>query len=314
MRVAVSGASGRLGSALMTALGDAPFTGPAGPVGWSRPAFDLDADAASLVALLDRDRPEVMIHTAAWTDVDGCALDPALAEARNGTATGRLAEACARRGIDLILVSTNEVFDGRRTDGAGYRVEDEPQPANPYGASKLSGERQATAAYQAATSASAAGASGRLAIVRTAWLFGPGAPDFPHKLLAAAATAMAGDTALRVVADEVGTPTSSRDLAEAIVELIALDALVPPGARHAIHHVVGGGVASRADWAREVLDLVGIDLPIEPVPGATWPRPSTPPSWAVLSPTDLPGGEPMRPWQAALADEAPAFRRAWRCR
>src|SRR3990170_4048785 len=146
MRVAVTGASGRLGRALVGALADAPFTGPAGPIAWDRAAFDLDAPD-NVGARLDADRPEVVVHAAAWSDVDGCALDPALALRRNGAATGILAEACAARAIDLVAVSTNEVFDGRRTDGRGYRPDDEPAPINAYGASKLEGERRGGGAW-----------------------------------------------------------------------------------------------------------------------------------------------------------------------
>jgi len=116
MRVAVTGAAGRLGSALIEALADAPFTGPAGPLAWARDAFDLDAPGA-IGERLERERPEVVVHAAAWTDVDGCALDPELAMLRNGVATGVLAEACATRGIDLVVISTNEVFAGATVDG-----------------------------------------------------------------------------------------------------------------------------------------------------------------------------------------------------
>ncbi|HEY8799745.1 MAG TPA: sugar nucleotide-binding protein, partial [Candidatus Limnocylindrales bacterium] len=146
MRVAVSGATGRLGRALLAALEEAPFVGPLGPIAWSRPAFDLDEPEA-FAALMDRDRPEVVVHAAAWTDVDGCAREPDLALARNGQATGRLADACAERGIDLVIISTNEVFDGARTDGRGYAPDDLPNPINPYGASKLAGEEAARVAY-----------------------------------------------------------------------------------------------------------------------------------------------------------------------
>ena len=146
MRVAVTGAGGRLGRALVAALDDAPFTGMRGPLAWPRAIFDLDAPDA-VGGLLDRERPEVVVHAAAWTDVDGCARDPELALRRNGVATGVLARACAERGIDLIVVSTNEVFDGRRTDGRGYAVTDEPAPINAYGASKLAGERAACEAF-----------------------------------------------------------------------------------------------------------------------------------------------------------------------
>ncbi|HEV7809509.1 MAG TPA: NAD(P)-dependent oxidoreductase [Candidatus Limnocylindrales bacterium] len=317
MRVAVSGAGGRLGRALIAALEDAPFTGPLGPIPWGRDAFDLD-EPGGFAALLDGDRPEVVVHAAAWTDVDGCAREPDRAIARNADATGVLAAATAERGIDLLVVSTNEVFDGRRDDALGYGPDDAPNPINPYGASKLAGEDAARASYGRGTSAdlsdggrpgSGGGANGprrggpALGIVRTAWLFGPPGNDFPSKILAAATRARNAGEPLRLVADEVGSPTFTVDLAEAIVELIAEAAI------EGTHHVVNRGVASRADWGREVLRQAGIDVATEDVPAATWPRASTPPAWAVLAPSPLPGGEPLRPWQRALADRMPELLR-----
>jgi dTDP-4-dehydrorhamnose reductase len=296
MRVAVSGATGRLGRALVEALEAAPFSGPLGPIAWSRPAFDLDAPDA-FAALLDRDRPEVVVHAAAWTDVDGGARDPALALARNGVATGRLAEACVERGIDLLVVSTNEVFDGRRTDGHGYESGDRPNPINPYGASKLAGETAARAEFEAVAPARRPA----LGIIRTAWLYGPPGNDFPAKILAAADRARTTSEPLRLVADETGSPTYTHDLAEAIAELIGAAAV------EGTHHIVNGGQATRADWARELLRQAGVSVDTEDVPAATWPRASTPPAWAVLAPTPLPGGEPLRPWQSALADYLPSL-------
>ncbi len=240
----------------MAALGDAPFTGPAGPLGWGRPDYDLD-DPAAAARLVARDRPELVIHAAAWTDTEACARDAGLCRRRNGKATGELAAACAARGIDLVIVSTNEVFDGRRGDGRGYAVDDTPDPINPYGASKLAGERAATEAFRGATSS--------LAIVRTAWLFGPPGNDFPAKILAAADRARLAGEPLRVVADETGSPTFAPDLAE------------------------------------------GVEVPMEEISAATWPRDSAAPAWAVLEPTPLPGGEPLRAWQAALADYIPGL-------
>ena len=300
MRVAVTGASGRLGRALVAALEDAPFTGPAGPLVWGRAAFDLDAPEA-IGARLDADRPEVVVHTAAWSDVDGCALDPALASRRNGVATGVLADACAARGIDLVAISTNEVFDGRRTDGRGYGPSEPPAPGNPYGASKLEGERRAAAAYERAN-------AGSLGIVRTAWLFGTPGRDFPSRIVDAAERAAAAGEPLRAVGDEWGTPTYVHDLAEAIVELLANDAIA------GVHHLVNGGVASRADWARDVLTRAGIRVDIVDVPATTWQRPSSPPPWGVLTPTQLPSGEPLRNWPDAMADYAPALRHSIRAR
>jgi dTDP-4-dehydrorhamnose reductase len=297
VRVAVTGAGGRLGRALVAALAEAPFTGLGGPLAWARPGFDLDRPAG-FGELLARDRPEVVVHAAAWTDVDGCARDPELAMARNGVATGELARACAAAGVDLIVVSTNEVFDGRRADGRGYRPDDAPSPINPYGASKLAAERLALEAFLAA------GSAARLAIVRTAWMFGPPGNDFPAKILAAAERATAAGERLKVVGDEVGSPTYSLDLAEALVDLLAA------GEAHGTHHLVNSDRASRADWARELFGQAGVEVAIEEVPASTWPRASTPPAWAVLEPSEPAVLGPPRPWQEALADYVPGLLRA----
>ena len=107
--------------------------------------------------------------------------------------------------------------------------------------------------------------------------------------------------------DEIGVPTYTPDLAEAIVELLAEDALAAAPARTAVHHLVNGGRASRADWAREVLRATRIDVEVVDVPGSTWQRASTPPRWAVLEPTPLPSGEPMRDWREAFAHAVPAL-------
>ena len=174
---------------------------------------------------------------------------------------------------------------------------DPPSPASAYGASKLAGERAAQEAFGNA-------AATALGIARTSWLFGGTGRDFPRRILEAAARAAATGEPLRVVADEWGSPTSAADLAEAIVELLAENAL------GGTHHLVNAGVASRAEWATEVLRIARVDVPLQPVPAATWSRDSTPPRWGVLAPTAMPSGVPMRPWQQALADEAVALRRA----
>jgi dTDP-4-dehydrorhamnose reductase len=104
---------------------------------------------------------------------------------------------------------------------------------------------------------------------------------------------------LRVVGDEVGSPTYAPDLADAIVELLA------SGTYAGLHHVVNGGAVSRAAWARSILAAVGVNVPVTEVPLSSWTRPSAVPPWAVLAPTSLPSGEPLRPWEAALADYLP---------
>jgi dTDP-4-dehydrorhamnose reductase len=259
---------------------------------------------------------------------------------RNAIAVAELAEACVRAGADLVIVSTNEVFDGRRTDGRGYAPDDRPHPGNPYGASKLAGETAAQAAFlrhgglidgpgvagPAPTPVGAPGpapaasagpaptpaadappapipAAPQLAIVRTAWLYGPPGNDFPARILAAADRARAKGEPLRVVGDEIGSPTFASDLAAGILELLAT------GAFAGVHHISNAGSVSRAGWARHVLAATGVEVPIVEVPLATWTRPSTPPAWAVLEPTLPPSGEHLRSWQDAFADYAPILLR-----
>ena len=251
MRVAVTGAGGRLGRALVEALEDAPFTGLAGPIAWTRPDFDLDAPEA-IAGLLDRDRPEVVVHAAAWTDVDGCAREPELAMRRNGDAVRRPRPRQRARGIDLRQVSTNEVFDGPPDDGHGY----EPRrPARTRSTRTASRSSPASAAPRRTT-----GATPRLGIVRTAWLYGPPGNDFPSKILAAAERAQASGEPLKVVGDEFGSPTYTHDVAEAIVDLLGAGDV--PG----VHHVVNGGRRDPRRVGRELLRQAGVDVAIVEVP------------------------------------------------
>lgn len=308
MRVAVTGAGGRLGTSLIAALTDSPFV--AGILAWDLPDHDLD-DPRSADRLVSHHRPDVVIHAAAWTDVDGCALDPAFALRRNGAAVGEMAEACARAGAGLVMVSTNEVFDGRRTDERPYRPTDPPNPQNSYARAKAAGELAARAAYgavghdfeSAALEPGPPNARERaaLAIVRTAWLFGLPGADFPQKILVAAKRAKAGGQPLRLVADEIGTPTYAPDLAAAIVALLGESDRDGGHGFGGIHHVINSGHASRAEWARETLRLAGLHVATKDVPMSTWPRPSTPPAWGVMEATPLPSG-PLRPWRSALAE------------
>jgi dTDP-4-dehydrorhamnose reductase len=285
--VAVTGAGGRLGRALVIALGGAGYR----VVEWSRPNFDLDRTGATR-SLLAQDSPALVIHAAAWTDVDGCARDPALAQRRNADATRELAAACFAADSRLVLISTNEVFDGQRSDGAGYSEEDSPRPINPYGASKLAGEQAA------AEEASRAGRSHDLVVIRTAWLFGPPGNDFPAKIVAAADRLPAGEP-LKVVEDEIGSPTYSVDLAEAIVALLGAE---PEGG---VYHLVNEGRASRLDVARRVLDECRPRRSTTPISRSGFVRDSDAPAWAVLTNRRAAAlGVTLRRWDFAVDDYA----------
>src|SRR3990172_1072545 len=237
---------------------------------WSRPDYDLDD------------------HAAAWTDVDGCAGDPILAQRRNGDAAGEMARACVTHGVHLVLVSTNEVFDGRRTDGEGYDRFDDPNPINPYGFSKVAGE---TAPWQAF----AAEGAPKLAIVRTAWLFGPPGDDFPSKILAAAERADAAGGPLRVVADESGTPTSAARSASCGARAGSLASGSPRPTRRsrrracsagstctAIRWITGSSRAGAASWPSWISDRCSRGVGHPSLRRARWPSTtgaSSPPAW-----------------------------------
>ncbi len=230
-RVAITGAAGQLGRELVigfTAAGDDVLA-------LSRPDFDL-TDSAH-VERISAWRPDVVINAAAWTDVDACARDPERAMQINGTAAGAVARAAADAGALAVQISTNEVFDG--TSDRAYVEEDLANPINPYGASKLAGERAVAAA------------DARHLIVRTAWLYGPGERNFPGKIRGAAERMVAEGRPLRVVADEWGNPTDVRWLSPAVLDLVGLT--IAGAAGFGIHHLAGEPATTRFDWAREIL-------------------------------------------------------------
>jgi dTDP-4-dehydrorhamnose reductase len=218
------------------------------------------------------------------TLVDECARRPEVAMRRNAEATGVLAEACHARGVGLLVVSTNEVFSGDRSDGQGYREDDPTAPRNPYGTSKLAGELAARAAF----------ADGRgLWIARTAWLYGPPGNDFPDKITAAADRLPVGEP-LPVVADEIGSPTYTLDLARAILRLVTCT-------EGGVFHLVNQGAVSRRTWADRVLAARRPGRVTRPISATEFTRASDPPPWGVLDVSQaLAAGVDLRTWDAAL--------------
>jgi dTDP-4-dehydrorhamnose reductase len=254
-RVAITGATGQLGRELVRA-----FTGADDQVlALSRPDFDITkpVDLDRLAAW----QPDIVINSAAWTDVDGCALDPERAMLINGEAAGAVASAAARAGALIVQISTNEVFDG--TLDRPYTEDDEPNPINPYGVSKLRGEKLVTKSRA------------RHIIVRTSWIYS-GRSGFPSKIEAAASDA-SSSRPLRVVADESANPTRADWLADAIVRLVTL-----PVPHDSTYHLAGWPPASRFEWARAILDL---HVVIEPITRAQYLRASRVPPRAVLDVT-----------------------------
>lgn len=271
MRIFITGITGQLGRSLKT-LAEAQ-----GLQIIEAPRWDV-ADH-SIVQNISALRPDMVIHTAAMTDVEGAAKDPDTAFSINAFGTQNVAHACLRANADMLYVSTNEVFDGSAEQP--YPETATPAPINPYGSSKRSGEQMATHYMR-----------DRFYIVRTAWVYAPGGNNFPAKIIAAADK----HGALKVVNDEISNPTYAPDLAEAILKLIGTHA-------YGTYHFTNAGYCSRYDFAQEILRLSGrAEIPIEPISLAEYQRASTVPPFAPLANTKGPDlGIELRSWQEGLA-------------
>jgi dTDP-4-dehydrorhamnose reductase len=277
MRLFITGSKGQLGSALAHQA-SRRHEGQ-NISGGDLPEFDI-TDADQTRAVIAAARPDIVIHCAAFTDVDGAARQPELAYRVNGLGTQNVALACAATGAAMLYISSNEVFDG--TQRNPYREFDPTQPANPYGYSKLAGEWFT------------ANLLTRFYIVRTSWLTAAGGRNFVHRIRQLADSA---DAPLRVVTDEVACPTFVSDLVPALLQLIETGS-------YGIYHFVNGGYCSRYDYARRILDLTGRGhVTIQPIALADFARPSVPPRFSPLA--NLNGaslGISLRPWEEALAD------------
>ena len=221
--------------------------------------------------------PDVVIHCAAFTDVDGCARDPEKAQLVNAIGTRNVAAACAEYGVAMVLLSSNEVFDGRSP--VPYIETDEPAPINPYGQSKLAAEQLTRELLE------------RHFIVRTSWMYAAGGVNFVHIIRQLAES---GEP-LAIVTDELGVPTYAPDLARAILELVEI-------APHGTYHLVSAGQTSRYGLARKVLDLSGYrSVPIRPILLEDYERASLPPRNGVLQNRAAATlCISLRPWEAAL--------------
>lgn len=231
MKVLITGAGGLVGRAVVKHSERA---------GESVRAFDhssLDiTNQADLGTVFARERPDVVINCAAWTDVDGCELDPEHAQKANAEGPEMLALACRKAGTLLITISTDYVFDGKQT--GFYTQRDQPNPQSIYAVSKLAGERRAQNAWA------------RTIVVRSGYIFGHGGTNFLSTILT---RARRGER-VRAIRDCFGTPTYADDLAKQLYRLMKIDL---PG----IYHIVNSGKgASFESFAREVFAAAALDL------------------------------------------------------
>jgi dTDP-4-dehydrorhamnose reductase len=234
--------------------------------------------------LFSRLRPDSVVNCAAWTDVDGCELDPQRAFLVNSQGVEVLATAARLAGASFVQISTDYVFDGRK-QGGFYTQRDDPHPLSAYGAAKLEGERRAQAA------------SARTSVVRTGWIYGASGKNFLSK---AVDIARGGGT-LKAIADSYGTPTYVPDLVARLREIAGLDL---PG----VYHVANAGEgASYEGFARAALEEAGLDASrVEPVAADSLKRPAPRPfnSRMKCLLSEAIGLAPLRHWREGVREFA----------
>lgn len=276
MRTAVVGAGGQLGADLVERLG--PHACPL-----ARRDLEL-TDAASVAAALDRCTPDAVINCAAYNLVDQAEAEPQIAFAVNALGVRLLARECRRRDIPLLHVSTDYVF-GLNAPSRPLREEDPPGPLNVYGTSKLAGEMFVRAETP------------QHLIVRTCGLYGRPSPTGKGNFVRTILRLAAERDEIRVVNDQRCTPTSTADLADAL--LLLLDSRA-----WGTYHATNAGDCTWYEFAREIVSLRGLPTRVVPISSAEFPRPARRPAYSVLEGARLTRviGRPLRTWRAALAD------------
>lgn len=267
MRLLVTGAAGMLGHRVVD---DARALGH-DVVGIDLPDLDL-TDADATVRRIAELAPDSIINCAAYTNVDAAEEHETLAAAVNADAAGNLGRAAAQLDARVVHVSTDYVFDGTKTEP--WLESDPTAPLGAYGRTKLAGEHQL------------AEACAEHAIVRTAWLFGAGGPNFCDTMLR-----LAGERdEVAVVTDQVGSPTWTGHLSPALIELAERRGDV------GLFHGAGGGACSWNELTLELFERAGVACRVTPTTSAEFRRPAPRPAWSVLG-TERDPGVVLPPWQ-----------------
>jgi dTDP-4-dehydrorhamnose reductase len=278
LRIAVIGSTGQLGHDLMRVFGREA-------VGFTHEDLDVTDEAKVAVAVRSH-RPDWVLDTAAFHRVDDCEVNPPLTFAVNALGALNVARAAADIGSGVVFYSTDYVFGGQeRKRGHPYEEEDSPQPLSVYGTSKVAGEQLVMQA------------NARHLVVRTAGLYGTATSrkgwTFPELMINKART----DGFVRVVTDQVLSPTFTLDLARKTKELIEQDA-------GGLFHLTNAGECSWFEFAQAALDVAEVEAEMEPISTAQMKQRARRPTYSALDTTRLEavGLSPMRPWEEALSD------------
>lgn len=283
MKVLVTGAEGMLGSRVCEAL-SCKHEVIRTDLASSYLSLDI-CDSNKVSDCLRTQLPEMIVHCAAMTDVDGCTRNPDDAFRVNAIGTWNLACAAAEIDASLAYISTDYVFNG--VGDVPYTEFDAPNPINIYGASKLAGENAVKELLK------------KFYIIRTSWMFAPTHKNFPLSILNAA---KAGKE-LKIVSDQFGSPTYADDLADFLVSLVGTGC-------YGTYHYTNAGSCSWYDFAEKILDLAGMShVNITPIESAQWSTPTARPKYSVLRRyrLELTGKDVSRTWEEAAAE----FVREW---
>ena len=273
MKILITGSNGMLGHDLCEALSDNHEL-----LLTTSKTLDI-TDERQVMDAICNEKPDIVINSAAYTNVDGCEENPDLAYDVNGKGVENLALACRKIDCALVHISTDYVFDGSATQP--IPEDGEIGPISVYGKSKLKGEEAILEILD------------KYFIVRTAWLYGINGGNFPKTMLELAKD----HSELTVVYDEVGTPTYTSDLAEAIAELIETD-------YYGIYHLTNSGSCSWCEFSRYIFEIAGVDVKVIPVTAAEFARPAPRPSYSVLENRNWieHGFKPLRNYKEAIKE------------
>ena len=273
MKILITGSNGMLGHDLISVLNDNHDL-----ILTTSKTLDI-TDEKKVMDLISESKPDIVINSAAYTDVDGCETNQDLAFSVNGEGVGNLAKACSEVDSALVHISTDYVFDGSAR--SPISEDGEIGPISIYGKSKLKGEQAILDNLD------------KFFIIRTAWLYGVNGKNFPKTMLELAEN----HSEITVVYDEVGTPTYTPDLAEAISELIETD-------YYGIYHITNSGSCSWCEFARYIFEIAQKDVKVIPVTASEFARPAPRPSYSVLDNKNWieNGFEPLRSYKDAIKE------------
>ncbi|MFQ3549043.1 MAG: dTDP-4-dehydrorhamnose reductase [Armatimonadota bacterium] len=237
-------------------------------------------DEKSVFDTFDKYSPEMVIHCAAMTNVDGCEQDPDSAYKINALGSMIVACACAKYNATMAYVSTDYVFDGNK--GTPYTEYDETNPTSHYGASKLAGERAVIEVCP------------KHFVVRTSWLFAPHGKNFAITMM----NASEKTKELKVVCDQFGSPTYAKDLSSFLVGLVGFPL-------YGIYHYTNSGMCSWHEFASTIFEKAGkTDVVVHPIKTEDWPTPTKRPEYSVLRhyKMELLGKDDARDWKEAVTE------------